>query len=86
MPRSRRDELIDPRYNADYIARLLPRPAELINLDAAGHFVYLAPCPFPMWVFAHSICADPFGIDRIAIHGAMYGELDDFFRRCFEAP
>jgi predicted dienelactone hydrolase len=81
--RSGRDELIDPRFNADYVARHLSRPAELVDLADAGHFVYLAPCPFLMRIFARTICTDPAGVDRVEVHRTMQAEIAAFFERTF---
>ncbi|MFI5014948.1 MAG: alpha/beta hydrolase family protein [Hyphomicrobiales bacterium] len=80
------DELLHPRFTGEYLASELPVPPEFVNFATAGHFVFLAPCPFVMRMLAREICADPSGIDRAALHARMNAEIAEFFARTLAPP
>jgi len=75
------DEILRHPWNAERIARLLPRPPEYQVVERAGHYVFLAPCPALLAQRFGDICRDPPGIDRAAFHARLNGEMVDFFRR-----
>jgi len=75
------DEVLPHVANADRIRQLLPRPPEFVVLPAAGHYVFLAPCPEALAAHASMICADPPGVDRRALHERVNSEIVEFFRR-----
>ena len=76
------DEVLYRKYDGQYVASLLPHKPELVVLTGAGHFVYLAPCPFIMRLFApREVCVDPGGVDREALHARMHIEIAAFFTR-----
>jgi predicted dienelactone hydrolase len=79
------DELLPHPWNAERIAELLPRPPEYQVMDRAGHYVFLAPCPWTMAWRIPEICKDPPGIDRAAIHERLNAEMIDFFRATLPA-
>jgi predicted dienelactone hydrolase len=80
------DELLHPKFDAEYVTAELPTAPEFVNLKAAGHFVFLAPCPFVMRMLARQVCADPPGVDRVALHARMNAEIVDFFSRTLGRP
>ncbi len=75
------DDVLPHVANADRLRQLLPRPPEWVVLPAAGHYVFLAPCPEALAAQAPMICGDPPGVDRRALHGRVNGEIVEFFRR-----
>jgi len=79
------DEQLRHPWNAERIAELLPRPPEYQVIDRAGHYVFLAPCPWTMAWRIPEICKDPPGIDRAAIHERLNAEMIDFFRTTLRA-
>jgi len=74
------DEMLPHPWNAERIAQLLPVRPEYLVLDGAGHFVFLAPCPWALSQIARQICTDPAGIDRTALHERLNAEMVAFFR------
>jgi predicted dienelactone hydrolase len=80
------DEILSPKFRADYLAPLLPKAPELVNLEGAGHFVFLAPCPMMMRIFASAVCSDAPGIDRATLHARMGVEIAEFFSRTLGRP
>jgi predicted dienelactone hydrolase len=75
------DEFLVHPWNAERIARMLPRRPEYQVIDRAGHFVFLAPCTTRFSAQAPVICRDPPGIDRTAMHAQLNAEMIDFFTR-----
>jgi predicted dienelactone hydrolase len=75
------DEMLPHPWNAERIAQLLPVRPEYVVLDGAGHFVFLAPCPWVLALTARQICTDPAGIDRTALHERLNAEMVVFFRK-----
>ncbi len=75
------DEILAHPWNAERVAQLLPRPPEYQVIERAGHFVFLAPCPTLFALRLPSICKDPPGVDRAAIHVRLNAEMIEFFRR-----
>ena len=69
------DEMLPQGWHGDRIAQLLPVPPENVVLEGAGHFVFLAPCPWTLALRAKQICTDPAGIDRAAIHEKLNSEM-----------
>ncbi len=81
MYRPESDEVVRYPNNAAYLKEILPRAPEYIVLLAAGHYVFLAPCPPQLAQQAREICSDPPGVDRAALHARLNAEIEDFFRR-----
>jgi predicted dienelactone hydrolase len=79
------DEMLVHPWNAERIARMLPKPPEYQLVEGAGHFVFLAPCSAILAARAPVICRDPPGIDRAAFHARLNTEMIDFFRRSLSA-
>jgi predicted dienelactone hydrolase len=79
--RAAADGVLRHPYHAARIARLLPRPPEMIEVPNAGHFVFLPPCPPDFAQKAPDICRDPEGVDRVAFHRRLNREIFDFFYR-----
>jgi predicted dienelactone hydrolase len=75
------DEVLRHPWNAERIARMLPRPPEYQIIDRAGHYVFIAPCTAALAALVPHICKDAPGVDRAAIHRRVNAEMVDFFRR-----
>jgi predicted dienelactone hydrolase len=75
------DRVLRHPHHAARIARLLPRPPEIIEVPDAGHFVFLPPCPPDFAETAPEICRDAAGMDRAAFHRRLNREIRDFFHR-----
>jgi predicted dienelactone hydrolase len=74
------DEVLGGTAHADRIAEAWPGPVERRTIPAAGHFVFLAPCPEVLAASAPEACRDPEGTDRAAVHRALNEALARFFR------
>ncbi len=57
------DEMLPQGWHGDRIAQSLAVPPEYVELEGAGHFVFLAPCSSTFALMARQICTDPPGID-----------------------
>ncbi len=79
--RPARDEVLAHPWNAERIAQMLPARPEYEVIERAGHYVFLAPCPALLALRLPTICKDPRGVDRAAIHARLNAEMVDFFRR-----
>jgi predicted dienelactone hydrolase len=79
--RAGNDQATPNGSSSDVIYRLLPRPAEVHTVEGAGHFIFIAPCSQALATAAPSICEDPPGIDRIAVHSEWNDSLVRFFTR-----
>lgn len=79
--RPSRDDLVPHPWGAERIADFLPTRPDYRVLEGAGHFVFLAPCPWMMSLTAWQVCSDPPGIDRAAIHVRLNAEMVAFFRQ-----
>jgi predicted dienelactone hydrolase len=75
------DEVLAHPWNAERIAKMLPKPPEYQLVEGAGHYVFLPPCPMLLALRLPNICKDPRGIDRAAFHLRLNAEMVDFFRR-----
>lgn len=75
------DEVLAHPWNAERIAKMLPRPPEYQLVEGAGHYVFLPPCPMLLALRLPHICKDPRGVDRAAFHVRLNAEMVDFFRR-----
>lgn len=71
------DEVVHQSYNEDNVRRALPQPPEYVVVPR-GHFVFVSPCRRPI---SGGLCNDAAGVDRVAIHRRMNGEIKDFFDR-----
>jgi predicted dienelactone hydrolase len=71
------DDIVRHPFNEDQVRRALPRPPEY-DVVPGGHFVFVAPCRRPS---AATLCRDPAGVDRAAIHRRLNAEIRDFFDR-----
>ena len=74
------DQLLQNRFNTDPLLRALPRPVEQGEVPG-NHFVFLAPCSEALKAVAATICTDPPGVDRAAVHTTLNREIVDFFIR-----
>ncbi len=75
------DEMVPHPWSAERIVNFLPQKPEYVVLAGAGHFVFLAPCSWSFWLMARSICSDPSGVDRSAIHTRLNADLIAFFNK-----
>jgi predicted dienelactone hydrolase len=74
------DDYLKGAANASAVAVGLPRSPEVVTVPGS-HFVFLAPCPPALAAEAPALCQDAPGVDRVAIHRRMDGEISDFLRR-----
>lgn len=75
--RAEADEVVQHPYNEDQVRRALPRPPEYAVVPG-GHFVFISPCQRST---PSVLCRDPAGVERVAIHRRLNGEIADFFDR-----
>lgn len=73
------DPILIPDENARRIRPLLPNLVEYREVDGAGHYVFLAPCPPELAEDLPAICTDPPGIDRAAVHRRILDDAIEFF-------
>lgn len=73
------DEVLLPIENAQRISKLLPNLYRFREIQGAGHYVFLAPCPAAMAEETPMICSDPPGIDRAALHRQINDDAVEFF-------
>jgi predicted dienelactone hydrolase len=74
------DHILVNAWNSDVVLRDLPQPVEAVTVPG-DHYVFLAPCSEAFASDAPELCRDPPGVDRIAIHQQINGEILDFFDR-----
>ncbi len=72
------DEVVPPAAAAEAFAKAIPR-ATLKLLPHAGHFVFVDTCTMTGRIFFRSICRDPDGVDREAIHAETAALALEFF-------
>jgi predicted dienelactone hydrolase len=75
------DAVLRHPYNAERVREMLPTPPEYVEVEGAGHYVFLAPCAEALRRIAPDICNDPNGIDRKALHARFNAEMVVFFDR-----
>ena len=74
-----RDEVLIPEFNAEAVARALPRLAGKEMIHGAGHYVFMSPCTDDLAAIAPEICTDKTGIHRNAIHARLNAVISKFF-------
>jgi predicted dienelactone hydrolase len=79
--RARADEMLTSPWNGERFAQLSPVRPKYVVLEDAGYFAFLLPCSAQLASSAPSICTDPPGIDRAAIHTRLNAEMIAFFQR-----
>lgn len=65
--------------NALALAEALPRPPQDFVVPG-GHFVFIDPCPNALAAELALICRDAPGIDRVAIHRRLEGDIAAFLK------
>ena len=75
------DQVLLPDENARRIRSLLPNLDAYREIEGAGHYVFLAPCPAALAQDAPQICTDPPGVDRAAVHRRIADDAAAFFDR-----
>ncbi|HEY8608337.1 MAG TPA: hypothetical protein VIM12_14580 [Noviherbaspirillum sp.] len=73
------DEVLPHADNAARVRTLLQTVRRYVEVDRAGHFVFLAPCSAELVVAAAAICNDPPGVDRIKVHETLNTGAAAFF-------
>jgi predicted dienelactone hydrolase len=74
------DDFLKAPANAATVAAGLPQPPQQITVPGS-HFVFLDPCPQETAARVPALCQDAPGVDRVAIHRQIEGEISDFLRR-----
>ncbi len=72
------DTTVRAATGEEHLLKLLPKPPEYVVVPGGDHNVFVAPCGPGM---RGPACADPKGVDRVAIHRVMNAEILDFFDR-----
>jgi predicted dienelactone hydrolase len=80
------DRVLVPAENALAIAPALATRTETRAIEGAGHYVFLAPCRPALAREIPMLCADPPGIDRIAVHRGLAADAATFFDATLTAP
>ncbi len=74
-----RDDVLLPGENSQRIARLLAiPPARFVIIPKAQHFVFISPCTPRLLALVRSICVDPLGVDRAAVHARIQRDMKRF--------
>ena len=76
--RAANDAMVRAATGEEHLLKALPRPPEYVVIPGGDHNVFVAPCSQGM---RGQACADPKGVDRVAIHRTMNAEILDFFDR-----
>lgn len=75
------DDQFQPiKYNILHAAPLIKTLVGIKLIPGAGHFVFLAPCSAKLAKLAPRICADPMGVNRVAVHRQINADALAFFR------
>jgi predicted dienelactone hydrolase len=80
------DHVLIPSENA---ARIRPWMKTLLGVKAihgADHWVFVDPCSAALKKDMQTICSDPPGIDRIAVHQQINADALAFFRKTLNVP
>jgi predicted dienelactone hydrolase len=78
------DEVLVPKFNAEALARALPRLSLQEVIHGAGHYVFMPPCSNELANIASEICVDKVGIDRVAIHARLNEAILKFFSKALQ--
>ena len=74
------DSVLPIDGNARWLRDNLPTLAGYTEIAGADHFVFLAPCSSPRQSAKPDLCVDSPGIDRLAVHAALNGDMLRFFQ------
>ncbi|MCD9027420.1 hypothetical protein LDO26_04220 [Luteimonas sp. BDR2-5] len=74
------DRILPPAENAGHLLALLPDGTGQLAVPDADHWVFLPTCPAAMAQAAPTICTDPPGVDRGAVHARVNARALAFFR------
>jgi predicted dienelactone hydrolase len=72
------DEVVPPASNAEALGKAIPH-ATLKLFPHAGHFVFFDTCTAVGRLFIRTVCRDPDGIDRDAVHADTIRLAGDYF-------
>jgi predicted dienelactone hydrolase len=78
--RGRFDEVLLHPWHAEQVRYALPNPPLHAEVNNAGHYAFLAPCPAPMLAAIPEICIDPPGFDRAVMHREFNAVVLRFFQ------
>ncbi len=73
------DEQLSEPFHALRFARCRPSPTEVVRVENAGHYAFLAPFADAAKATLGAIAADRPGFDRAAFHARMNDEIATFF-------
>lgn len=74
------DEVLLHPWHAEQVRYALPNPPLHAEVQLAGHYAFLAPCPPAMLAAVPEICIDPPGLDRADFHREFNAAVVSFFR------
>jgi predicted dienelactone hydrolase len=72
------DEVVSSASHAEALAAAIPH-ASLKVFQGAGHFVFFDTCTAVGRLVLRTVCVDPGGVDRDALHAETIGLALDFF-------
>lgn len=73
------DSVLPIQDNARWVRDNVPTLARYTEISDADHFVFLSPCTPKMESIMPSLCLDPPGVDRHAIHESLNNDMLRFF-------
>jgi predicted dienelactone hydrolase len=74
------DEILTPRFHADYLARLIPG-AQTVKVEAGGHFMMASKLDLKVAIDGAEVNFDPAGFDRASVIAAAARELPLWFAK-----
>lgn len=77
---SRFDEVMLHPWHAEQIRYALPNPPLHAEVQGAGHYAFLAPCPPPLLASLPETCIDPPNFDRAQFHREYNAAILAFLR------
>ncbi|MEO8202106.1 MAG: hypothetical protein ABI679_16360 [Gemmatimonadota bacterium] len=81
VARADSDMVVIEPDNVTWLAGHVRLAEPVFLVPGAGHYIFLAPCSTALAARVPSICVDPPGVDRVAVHTALNARLVRFFQR-----
>jgi predicted dienelactone hydrolase len=78
--RAAQDTVSPNEWNSDVVRRVFARTTTTRMVPGADHYVFLPPCNDTLAKQAPTICGDPAGVDRKAVHRLVNNSVVSFFR------
>jgi predicted dienelactone hydrolase len=78
--RAEHDTVSPNEWNSDVVRRVFAATTRTETVPRADHYVFLPPCSDALAKQAPTICRDPDGVDRAAVHRRVNDSLVSFFK------